>query len=278
MEAVRTSSRQLKFFHLENPLSVRLGNDFFRSLPAVPGVYFFYGQAGELLYIGQSSDLKARIGSYRHVTPEKNPRRTLRLVHRIFKIEWRECALPAEAIELERVLLLEHRPPFNRAGVWKGDPWWFKIEISSDKLHLELTREASGTGPHPPAFRYVLGSLVRCLYRSACPQAPLSAYPHRLFDASVPLTLSLCLPDIAEAAETLRSYATGAPETLLSKLESMPRGASLWEQEYWQEELERLIKYAAKNASMPASPPVSPAPPAASLYLKEWCSGRDSNP
>ena len=115
-------SQQLKLFNIENPLSVRLGSDFFRSLPSVPGVYFFYGKDGELLYIGQSLDLKVRIGSYRHVAPEKNPKRTMKLVHRIARIEWKGCATQAEAIELERVLLLDHRPPFNRAGVWKGDP------------------------------------------------------------------------------------------------------------------------------------------------------------
>ena len=108
MEAVQTSLKQLKLFHIENPLSVRLGSDFFRAIPSVPGVYFFHGKDGELLYIGQSLDLKARIGSYRHVTPEKNPKRTLKLVHRIVRIEWKECASQAEAVELERVLLLEH--------------------------------------------------------------------------------------------------------------------------------------------------------------------------
>ena len=80
---------QLKLFHIENPLSMRLGSDFFRALPSVPGVYFFHGKDDELLYIGQSLDLKARIGSYRHVTPEKNPKRTLKLVHRIVRIEWK---------------------------------------------------------------------------------------------------------------------------------------------------------------------------------------------
>ncbi len=239
-------SNQLNLFHIENPLSVRLGADFFRSLPSVPGVYSFYCKDGELLYIGQSLNLKARIGSYRHVTPEKNPKRTLKLVHRIVRIEWRECATQAEAIELERVLLLEHRPPFNRAGVWKGDPWWLKIEATSDRLNLELVREESGTGPHPPAFRYVLGSLVRCLYRAALPSSALSAYPHGVFEAAVPLTLSLALPDALEAAESLKAYANGDHGPLLSRLEGMPIRATGSEQEYWQEELERLEKYAAK--------------------------------
>jgi hypothetical protein len=246
MEALQTSLKQLKLFHMENPLSIRLGSAFFRSLPSVPGVYFFYGREGVLLYIGQSLDLKARIGSYRHVTPEKNPKRTLKLVHRIIRIEWKECATQTEAIELERVLLLEHRPPFNRAGVWKGDPWWLKIEAVSDRLNLELVREESDTGPHPPAFRYVLGSLVRCLYRMSLPSAPLSAYPHGVFDAAVPLTLSLPLPEAREAAESLRAYADGIHGPLLSRLEGLPLGASESEQEYWQEELKHLQKYAAK--------------------------------
>ncbi len=240
------SPQQLRLFQIENPLSARLGADFFRSLPSVPGVYFFYGADGALLYIGQSLDLKARIGSYRHVTPEKNPKRTLKLVHRVFKIEWKECATAAEAIELERVLLLEHRPPFNRAGVWKGDPWWLKIEAVSDRLNLELVREESGIGPHPPAFRYVLGNLVRCLCRVAWPLAPISTYPHGVFEAAVPLTLSLPFPDALEAAESLRSCADGIHGPLLSRLEGMPLGLTESEQEYWQEELERRQKYAAK--------------------------------
>ncbi len=253
MEALRTFSKQLKLFHIENPLSVRLGSEFFRALPAVPGVYFFYGQTGELLYIGQSSDLRARIGSYRHVTPEKNPKRTLRLVHRIDRIEWKECGTAAEAIELEAKLLLEHRPPFNRAGVWQGEPWWLKIEASSDKVLLELTREPTGIGPHPSAFRYVVGSMVRCLYRVSLPHVSLSAYPHGLFNVPVPLVLNLALPEAAVVAANLMSYAEGIHEPLLSQLEEMPLGVSVSEQEYWQEELERLRKYASKIQKIGAS-------------------------
>jgi|GEM_PF-2879074 len=74
----------------------------------------------------------------------------------------------------------------------------------------------------------------------------LSAYPHGVFDAAVPLTLSLPLPDALEAAESLRAYADGIHGPLLSRLEGMPLGATESEQEYWQEELERLQKYATK--------------------------------
>ena len=233
---------------MRDPLTERLGADYFRALPRQPGVYFFYGAHGELLYIGQSLDLRARIGSYRHVTQENHQRRTLRLIRRVVKIEWKECATQEEAIELERTLLLEHRPPFNRAGVWKGSPWWLKIEATQDRLNLALVREEDehGIGPLPSSFRYVLGSLVRCLYRTAYPDLPISEYPHGLLDPRVPLTLSLALPDAREAADLLRDYATSNGEPLLSHLETMPQSASESQQEFWQEELDRLRKLGAK--------------------------------
>ncbi|GEP45752.1 nucleotide excision repair endonuclease [Brevifollis gellanilyticus] len=240
------SAKQPQLFRIENPLSARLGNEFFRALPGVPGVYFFYSQTNELLYIGQSLDLRSRIGSYRHVTPEKNAKRTLRLVHRVFRIEWKTCDTAEEAIELERMLLLEYRPKFNRAGVWQGEPWWLKINVEAGKLMLSLSREEGGTGPHPSAFRHVYGSLARCLYRLTWPSAPISTYPHRFFDAAVPLNLSITLPESSDLVATLQSYVTGNAETLLTLLDAMSIGITENEMEYWNEERERLKKYAAK--------------------------------
>lgn len=239
--------RQLRLFNLGDPLTVRFGADYFRSLPAQPGVYLFYGKRDELLYIGQSSDLKKRISSYRHVTPEKNPSRTLGLVSRITRIEWRTCITAADAVALERTLLLEHRPPFNRAGVWQGDPWWLTVEAADGKIRLELGRKENGTGPLPPGFRHVFGSLVRCLYRAAFPALPVSQYPHGLVNPVVPLTLNLPLPVIHEAAELITGFAVGNSAALLTMLEMIPPASSLLEQEYWSEEVESLKRYAGKN-------------------------------
>ena len=84
------------------------------------------------------------------------------------------------------------------------------------------------------------------MYRMSLPLAPLASYPLGVFEAAVPLTLSLPLPDALEAAESLRAYADGIHGPLLSMLEGMSLGLTESEQEYWQEELERLQKYAAK--------------------------------
>jgi hypothetical protein len=256
---------QLKLFILVNPLTERFGNEFFRDLPSRAGVYFFYDVTGKLLYVGQSNNLRNRISSYRNVSSEKHPQRILRLVARIWRIEWTECENAEAAIAKESELLLEHRPPFNRAGVWKGDPWWLKVEILEGRVHLNLTRENGGIGPLPSAFRYVFGSLIRCVYRSAHPSLPISEYPHGLFDSVVPLSIIFALPDFDEAARIITAYANGNPGELMTRLESLSLGASEMEQEYWQEEIESLRKYVVKKAqvvherSNPPSPSIDPS-------------------
>ena len=249
MNLISKFPKQLKLFQIENPLSARFGNDFFRALPQSPGVYFFRGSKEGLLYIGQSRDLRSRIGSYRHVSPEKNPKRTLRLVHRICKVDWVTCASAEEAIVMERDLLLEHRPPFNRAGVWKGDPWWLSVQTDDQRMALNLTRVEGDIGPLPPSFRYALASLIRCLFRVMHPDLSMSAYPHGLFNHVLPLETALRLPNVIETAALVQGFAEGNTDALLPMIDTLPVSSSTTEKEYWQEEVDRVRKYVAKHRS-----------------------------
>jgi hypothetical protein len=144
------------------------------------------------------------------------------------------------------------------SGEWlkNASKYWTVFEEFGATRQVQHGEEMTALpGVHP----YVLGSLARCIFRSYSPSAPLSSYPHRLFDAAVPLTLSLPLPDAVEAAEALRAYADGQCESLLSKLERMPLAASESQQEYWQEELERLKKYATKAQKLRKATELKPA-------------------
>lgn len=261
-------SHQLRLFSVENPLGLRLGADFFRRVPPKPGVYFFHDVAGALLYIGQSNDLRARVGSYRHVSPERHPKRTLRLVHRTARIEWQECPTHAEAQELERVLLLEKRPPFNRAGVWPGYPWWLTTIVSDDGIEVLLTRQplsqCACTGPLPSGFRHVYGSLMRCTHRLLYPHLDLSAYPLGLLSYAIPLHLRLRTKDARRIASAFTTFATGDGHDYLAELQAILPDASPLEMEFWTAELEVLLKFTAKAKHLPLSTlnfPVSQALP-----------------
>lgn len=137
--------RQLRLFAAENPMRARFPRAFMQTVPREPGVYYFRDAAGKLLYVGQSHELRKRVGSYRHVHPDRHPRRLVRLVHQVRQIEWEICESPEAAIERERVLLLELRPGFNRAGVWKPPPWWLRVggeerigDLGNDSMLLRI--------------------------------------------------------------------------------------------------------------------------------------------
>ena len=239
--------RQPSLFRLDNPLVQRFGPSYFAALPTVPGVYRFYDDTGRLLYIGQSSSLRARLGSYRHVTPDRHPRRTLRLVARIHRIEWETCTSAAEAVERERVLLLEHRPPFNRAGTWQGAPWWLVIESTPTALILGLRRDSGTAGPLPPSFRYVFGSLARCLYRTTYPELPVHRYPNGLMKPVVPMSLTLPFASVKEALQIIGDGVAGDVESLLLQLDALPPASSSQQEEFWLGEREQLTAWARKS-------------------------------
>ena len=68
-------SQQLRLLPAPKPLSERFGAAFFRGIPGAPGVYRMFDDAGLLLYVGQSRDLRDRLNSYRHVHPDRDSRK-----------------------------------------------------------------------------------------------------------------------------------------------------------------------------------------------------------
>jgi hypothetical protein len=250
---------QRLLFRLEDPLTTRFGSAFFAALPESPGVYFFTGEAERLLYIGQSANLRARLGSYRHVTLDRHPRRTRRLVAGIRRIEWELCRTPVHAIERERELLLERRPPFNRAGVWIGPPWWLTGEMGIGVLRLHLSRAPEGLGPLPPSFRYLFGTLARSVHRALSPDLAFHAYPHGLTRSAVPLSLNLPSPDPERAWQLIAGFAGGDAGPLLTLLEEAPASPLPTLAEFWQEELERLQSYTRRVTLPPQSATGTPS-------------------
>jgi hypothetical protein len=266
-------SKQPGLFSLENVLTQRFGREFFAGLPVEPGVYFFSDAAGKLLYIGQSASLRARVGSYRHVVQGRHPKRTLRLVSRIHRIQWEICSSAAGAIARESELLLEHRPPFNRAGVWIGQPWWLEGRVASGRLQLQVQRQDGEIGPLSPGFRHVFGVLARCVYRVACPDSPIYRYPCGLIRASTPLSLSLALPEAARAWELFGNAARGEAAELLALLDAITPSASLPEQEFWTDQRDQLESYAAKAGRVllpPSGGPIDPSRLPPELPFGTW--------
>lgn len=77
------------------------------------------GPGEGVLYVGKARNLRKRLASYRVANPERMPRRTIRLLNQVTRIEWDECPDEAAACLREEQLICVLAPKFNRAGkVW----------------------------------------------------------------------------------------------------------------------------------------------------------------
>lgn len=77
------------------------------------------GAEAGVLYVGRAKNLRRRLASYRVANSERLPRRIVRLLHRVTRIEFDLCPTELAAQEREELLICVLAPPFNRAGkVW----------------------------------------------------------------------------------------------------------------------------------------------------------------
>ena len=260
--ATPSRHRQPKLFALAGPWAERFGKEFFRALPLAPGIYFFRDADGRLLYIGQSKCLRTRIASYRQVDPDRNPKRTLRLIRLTCRIEWELCADAVEALARESALLLKHRPPFNRAGVWAPPQCGLRLRVESGRIELDLTQAPGQSttspseviGPFPGHLRRAFGPLVRCLFRAMHPTADWWDYPAGLLTAKAGARVGWPLPAGYEGPLAQFRAILGAGELPAPWFTDEPDAeakGSGHHAEFWAGQAEAIKSFRKANAKRP---------------------------
>src|SRR5882672_6686825 len=181
---------QGRLFADPQPLVERLGRDFLRQLPKVPGVYLMRDGSGSVLYVGKAKNLRKRLDSYRVANPDRRPRRLLRLLHRVTRIDCETCSDETLAVTRERELLLSLRPRFNRAGVWPAPRRFLAWRVTADALEISLTpTPAPGWDAHGPlrgGGRGMKISLIRVLWCVLQPQRGIIGMPAGWFHGRLP--------------------------------------------------------------------------------------------
>lgn len=121
-------------------------------LPSEPGVYRFTDSAGRALYVGRAVRLRRRVRSYWGDLGDR--RHLVRMMPRVARIEAVVCASAHEASWLERNLLEESRPPWNRAIGGAEVP--LMIIVDRDPPRLRILHE---TGI-PPTEELMFGPFL----------------------------------------------------------------------------------------------------------------------
>ena len=236
------------------PLDERLGRKFFRHAPKRTGVYLMRDAADRVLYVGKARNLQQRLRNYRIANPDRMPRRHLRLVRQVARIEFQFCPGDSAALERESKLLRSLRPKFNRAGVWPGKTKFLAWQFSGHKLELAVTDAPEAAwrrfGPLGSGAIHLRATLLRLLWLAVNPSCAFAELPagwaHSNFAGATAVD---CGPAAAEVAPLINAFFWDSPDHLLLWLGArFSARTHPFERGVIDAELETLADFAARHA------------------------------
>jgi len=123
-----------------------LDEDALDAIPALPGVYLFYGDKDQTLYVGKSTDLKQRVGS--HFSADHRVSKDFKLSREVRRLAYHVTAGDVGALLLESQLIKELAPTHNRMLRRKAAPcsWHFPDDSPLPRLTAPQQRDFGRTG------------------------------------------------------------------------------------------------------------------------------------
>lgn len=112
-------------------------------LPTGPGVYIFEDARGEALYVGTSSNIRARVRNY--FTASEQRTRMAEMVGIATNVRAIECGTTLEASIRELRLIDEHRPRYNRRSRHPEKQVWLKLTVEAYP-RFSIVREVKDDG------------------------------------------------------------------------------------------------------------------------------------
>ncbi len=96
----------------------KFGVDFISAVPVEPGVYRFFSEKGDILYVGKAKNLRKRLTQYRDTRRSRRHRKMKKIVNEAVRLEWEVLASDFDACLHELRLIQKLKPEFNVAGAY----------------------------------------------------------------------------------------------------------------------------------------------------------------
>lgn len=117
-------------------LPVHIDKALVEEIPSRPGVYLFYAENRQPLYIGKSIDLRSRVKGHFHAALTK--RKEMKLALQVRDIDWIETAGEFGALLLESRLIKEKLPTFNIKLRRSKDLCAWQLTESGEHIQVQL--------------------------------------------------------------------------------------------------------------------------------------------
>lgn len=138
-----------------------------KTIPTDPGVYQYFDEKGEIIYVGKAKNLKRRVSSY--FNKQQQSRKVSVLVSRIADIKFTVVANEMEALLLENNFIKQYKPRYNI--LLKDDKTYPWICVKNERFpRVFLTRKKVNDGsiyfgPYPSVMTAkTLLEMLRQLY------------------------------------------------------------------------------------------------------------------
>ena len=138
-----------------------------KTIPSDPGVYQYFDEKGEIIYVGKAKNLKRRVHSY--FNKQQQSRKVSVLVSRIADIRFTVVSSEMEALLLENNFIKQYKPRYNI--LLKDDKTYPWICVKNERFpRVFLTRKkvndgSTYFGPYPSVMTAkTLLEMLRQLY------------------------------------------------------------------------------------------------------------------
>ncbi len=156
-----------------------------KALPNTPGVYFFKGENGKILYIGKARELRKRVGSY-FLGKDFSGKISV-LLGRICDVDIIETQSEVDALLLESQLVRKHDPRYNTQ--LKDDKSYPLLKITGDRFpRLIVTRTKSTKESSPDEKK------SKAIYYGPYTDAKLLREAARIINSIFPIRKCRTLP------------------------------------------------------------------------------------
>ena len=218
---------------MSDPLSYRPSN-----VPDEPGVYRFFNEKDEVIYVGKARSLKNRLNSYF----QKNVgEKTYRMIHAANRVDWTLVRSEVEALQLEFTWIKEENPAFNVQFKDDKSYPYLALTLEEDFPRLMITRRSKrkGTvyfGPfaHAWALRTTFDVLLKLFPVRSCSQSNFERAsrikrPCLLGDigkCAAPCVGRVSQQEHRALAERLKQFISGGSVDIVAELHSEMEKAS----------------------------------------------------